>query len=243
MTCLGFLWKRATAVTKGVTRRARTRYGNLGHKALNPIPTVPHTLPRSGLLEPSVERERALTPVQYAKYNAPAALTQTFFDSPRLHVNQDLEKVILTRRRWDAYMLPLFLAAAAIGILQIWQTGQLRFALNPIVVVPIWLMLRLQTPREGMQVTTIRSTPGTVVLLWFMAATLISMALLLAFDVYIIGHPFHAPLEPYHAALFAPSFIIMFTGVFWADRISREKKAKSCTHNGEKHSALNNNRQ
>lgn len=134
-------------------------------------------------------------------------------------------------------MLPLFLAVAAIGISQVWQTGQLRFALAPVAVVPLWLMLRPQTPPDGMPVTTIRSTPGAVVLLWFMAATLISMALLLAFDVYVIGHPFRAPLEPYHAALFAPPLIIMFTGAFWADRIAKEKKARNYTPNCEDHSA------
>ena len=131
----------------------------------------------------------------------------------------------------------LFLAAAAIGILRVWQTGQLRFALAPVAVVPIWLILHLQTPRDGRQVTTIRSTPGAVVLLWFMAATLISMALLFALDIYVIGHPFRAPLEPYHAALFAPPFIIMFTGAFWADRIAKAKKTTDCTHDGEEDSA------
>ena len=137
---------------------------------------------------------------------------------------------MLTRRRWDAYMLPLFLAATAITVLRVWQTGQFQLALAPVAVIPIWLMLRLQTPSDGMRVTTIRSTPGAVVLLWFMAATLISMALLVALDIYVFGHPFRAPLEPYHAALFAPPFIVMFTGAFWADRIAKRKKAKDCTH-------------
>ena len=149
-----------------------------------------------------------------------------FVESPRSHVNQHPEKIILTRRRWDAYMLPLFLAATAIGVLRVWQTGQFQFALAPVAVIPVWLMLRVQTPRDGMRVTTIRSTPGAVVLLWFMAGTLISMALLFALDIYGFEHPFRAPLEPYHAALFAPPFIIMFTGAFWADRIAKSKKSK-----------------
>ena len=134
-------------------------------------------------------------------------------------------------------MLPLLIGAAAIGIFRVLQTGQLQFALAPAAVIPIWLMLRLQTPRDGMRVTTIRSTPGAVVLLWFMAATLISMALLFALDLYVFGHPFRAPLEPYHAALFVPPFIIMFTGAFWADRIAKTKKATDCKHDDEEDSA------
>lgn len=115
-------------------------------------------------------------------------------------------------------MLPLFVAAIFIGAFLVWQTGQLRFAAAPILVLPIWAMLRFQTPRDGMSVTTIRSTPGAVVLLWFMAATIVLFGLILAFDVYVLGHPFRAPLERYHALLFAPPFIVMFTGAFWADR-------------------------
>jgi hypothetical protein len=134
-------------------------------------------------------------------------------------------------------MVPLFLGAVAIGIVRVWQTGQLQFALIPIAVIPIWLMLRLHTPRDGMRVTTIRGTPGAVVLLWFMAATLISMALLFAVDIYVFGHPFRAPLEPYHGALFTPPFIIMFTGAFWADRIAKAQKVTDCEHEDEEHGA------
>lgn len=144
---------------------------------------------------------------------------------------------MLTRRRWAAYMLPLFLAAMAIGALRVWQTGHFQFALAPVAVIPIWLMLHLQTPRDGMRVTTIRSTPGAVVLLWFMAATLISAVLLMALDIYAFGHPFRAPLEPYHAALYAPPFIIMFTGAIWADRIAKAGKATDCPHDDDEDSA------
>jgi hypothetical protein len=134
-------------------------------------------------------------------------------------------------------MLPLFLAAAVIGILRVWQTGQFQFAFAQVPVILFWLMLRLQTPRNGMEVTSIRSTPGAVVLLWFMAATLISMALAVAIDIYVFKHPFRSPLEPYHAALFAPSFLIMFTGVFWADRIAKANKDTDYSHGAKDDSA------
>jgi hypothetical protein len=143
------------------------------------------------------------------------------------NVTRHMEKVVLTRRRWDAYMMPAFLGAVTIGILRFWQTGQLQDALSPIAVIPIWLMLRLYTPRDGMPVTTIRSTPGAVVLLWSIAAMLISTALLFAFDHFVFGRPFHAPLEPYHAVLYAPPFIIIFAGAFWADRIAKAQRASA----------------
>ncbi|MEI8022057.1 MAG: hypothetical protein WCH39_27860 [Schlesneria sp.] len=133
-------------------------------------------------------------------------------------------------------MIPLFLGAAAIGIVRFWQTGQLKFALTPIAVIPFWMMLRRHTPREGMRVSTIQSTPGAVVLLWFVAASMISMALLFVVDIYVFGHPFRAPLKPYHAALFAPPFVIMLTGGFWADRIAKSKKTSASQRDDDEHS-------
>ena len=97
----------------------------------------------------------------------------------------------------------------------------------PTLRAPSGMMLRLTTPREGMRVTTIRSTPGAVVMLWFAAATLILAAILCAIDIYVLHHRFRDPLELYHAALFAPPFIIMFTGAFLADRIAKAQKSKN----------------
>ena len=133
-------------------------------------------------------------------------------------------------------MIPLFLGAVAIGIVRFWQTGQLKFALIPIAVIPFWMMLRRQTPRDGMRVSTIQSTPGAVVLLWFVAASLVSMAFLFALDIYVFGHPFRAPLKPYHAALFAPPFVIMLTGGFWADRIAKAQKISPSQPDDDEHS-------
>ena len=123
-------------------------------------------------------------------------------------------------------MLPLFIASVCIAAILVWQTGELRFSALPIGVIPLWLMLRLKTPPDGMAVTTIRSTPGAVVLLWFMAATLVVGAIAVAIDVYIIGHSFHTPLEPYHAILFAPPFVIMFTGAYFADRLQKSARER-----------------
>lgn len=151
-------------------------------------------------------------------------------------MNPRTEKVVLTRRRWNAYMIPLFLGAAAIGVVQFRQTGQLKFALTPLAVIPFWMMLHRQTPHDGLHVTTIRSTPGAVILLWFVAASLISMALLFAVDIYVFGHSFRAPLKPYHAALFAPPFIIMLTGGFWADQIAKGQKTSASQRDDDEHS-------
>lgn len=139
-------------------------------------------------------------------------------------MNHRSNKVLLTRRRWDAYMLPLFLAVAGIGLVRTIQSGQLRYALLPAVVMPIWLMLRLQTPRDGRLTSTVRSTPGAIVMLGFAFAAMLSMSILFIIDIYVIGHPFRSQLEPYHVLLFAPPFIIMFVGAFLAERVRKQHK-------------------
>ena len=132
--------------------------------------------------------------------------------------------MLLTRRRWDAYMLPLFVAMILFGAFSVWKTGQLRFAAAPLGVLPLWAMLRFLTPRVGMKTSTIRSTPGAVVMLWFSGAGILLAGALVAVDIYLIGHPFRAPLEPYHAILFTPPFILIFAGAYRADRIANSKR-------------------
>jgi hypothetical protein len=72
-----------------------------------------------------------------------------------------------------------------------------------------------------MAVTTIRSTPGAVTMLWFCGATLVLMAALFAIDVFVFGHPFHAPLELYHLFMFGPLFVLLLVGAYFADRASK----------------------
>lgn len=136
-------------------------------------------------------------------------------------------KVFLTRHRWNAYFLPLFLAAAVIGVIRVYQTGQLRFALLPIATIPIWLTIRWTTPREGMWASSARQVPTLFLMLAFSVAAIFAMAVVLLIDIQLLGHPFNAPLEPYHALLFSPPFVILFTGAFLADRSSRKRSQNS----------------
>ncbi len=118
-------------------------------------------------------------------------------------------------------MVALLVATIAIAVVMVILTGELRFALSPIGVLPLWAVLHFRTPRGGMAVTTIRSTPGAVTMLSFCGATLLLMAALFAIDVHVLGHPFHAPLELYHLFMFGPLFILLLVGAFFADRASK----------------------
>lgn len=136
-------------------------------------------------------------------------------------MNQRADTVLLTRRTWDRYMIPAFLAALAIGLFRAWLSGESRFAIAPVSMLLIWLFLRLTTPRKGMPTPTIRSTPGTVTLLWYSGIALALTLALTLVDVYIFHHPLHASLECYHALLCAPPFIFIFLGAYRSDRIKK----------------------
>ncbi len=132
--------------------------------------------------------------------------------------------VLLTRRRWNAYMLPFLLGTVLIGTFGIWQTGQLRFAGAPLVALGVWGWLRWTTPCHGMKQRTILASPGLVVMLVSGVAAIGHFAAALLVDVYFFEHPLHAPLEPYHAILFAPTFVLIIAGAYWGDWIERSKR-------------------
>ena len=124
-------------------------------------------------------------------------------------------------------MLALLIATIGIAVVMVALTGELRFALSPIGVLPIWAVLHFRTPRNGMAVTTIRSTPGAVTMLWFCGATLVLMAALFAIDVYLLGHPFRAPLKLYHLFMFGPLFILLLVGAYFAERAAKAARNQS----------------
>ena len=124
-------------------------------------------------------------------------------------------------------MLALLIATIGIAVVMVALTGELRFALSPIGVLPIWAVLHFRTPRNGMAVTTIRSTPGAVTMLWFCGATLVLIAALFAIDVYLLGHPFRAPLKLYHLFMFGPLFILLLVGAYFAERAAKAARNQS----------------
>lgn len=140
---------------------------------------------------------------------------------------EELTKVRLTRRRFDAYFAPLFITSLLVAGYCFWQTEQGRFLAAPFGVLLIWQLLRCRLPVAGVDLPTIRSTPGAIPLLCCCAFSIVLFLALLAIDIYIFNHPFRAPLKPYHALLFSPPFIVMIGGGFFVDRIKKRDGAKS----------------
>lgn len=121
-------------------------------------------------------------------------------------------------------MLPLLLVSALIGIVGSSLTGQFEFWLPIVGVLTLWILLRILTPPEGIAAAPIRSTPGVFILFSFALASLAAMGIVVAIDVIVFSHPFSAPLKPYHLVLFAPPFLIMFTGAWLSDRAAKKHR-------------------
>ena len=118
--------------------------------------------------------------------------------------------VLLTRQRWDAWMLPLFVASVVIGMCDVLLTDQARHLTAPLPVLILWGLLRIFTPA-----IVLVSTCGMSLLLAMMAMML---------DVCVFGQPYGAKLEPYHAVLFAPSIVTLVAGVALAEMQARARR-------------------
>jgi hypothetical protein len=90
-----------------------------------------------------------------------------------------LNEILLRRDQWDRYMVPGVPAAAVIGVVAWWQTGELRVLAPLMIPILIWVVVRMTTPAEGMitRRLSISANPDTsrwllFLLFWGMAAAL-----------------------------------------------------------------------
>jgi hypothetical protein len=60
------------------------------------------------------------------------------------------DEVVLTRRRWDWYFIPLVVLSAIAGYIGFRAFQQPRLLSTPLLPILFWLTLRYMTPRQGM---------------------------------------------------------------------------------------------
>lgn len=131
-------------------------------------------------------------------------------------------RVRLTRKSWARYMLPAVILAAIISGVAIWLTGEYRYTRTPLGLLCVWGVLRVLTPSEGRSCSTVRETPGMLTLVCSCAVSLLLGAILMAVDICVFGKRLGDPLELYHAALYLPPFVLLFTGAYWSERQARK---------------------
>ena len=132
-------------------------------------------------------------------------------------------QVLISRRRWDWYFLPLIMLCAVAGTVAAWRLAQPRLLVAPLAPTSIWAVLRVLTPKRGYLSSSISATPG-------MSAYLLFLLLWLAIAVAGISlFPIIAPHIPakevWAGSLLAGWFAVLLWRAYREDvtRLERDK--------------------
>ncbi len=85
------------------------------------------------------------------------------------------DEALLTRVRWDRYLVPLLVMSSLAGIASWKVTGEPRFLVTPLILLGAWAFARMVIPRDGVVSTKLSASapPGSFLrflLLWTLAA-------------------------------------------------------------------------
>jgi hypothetical protein len=132
----------------------------------------------------------------------------------------DPDTVVLTRRRWDWYLIPVILLSAIYGAVACWKFQQPRMLMAPLLPTLFWLYLRFGTPRKGLAASRISAVPGQasffIFCLWWGAVAVAG------FVVFTIWRP---PMP--HAAIFGSIAMVFWFAVFlWRGHQSDRERRK-----------------
>jgi hypothetical protein len=70
------------------------------------------------------------------------------------------EQVVLTRRRWDWYFVPLIVLSVVIGVVGGLKLEQPRMLIAPVMPIGLWLFLRFSTPKRGLASRRLGNEPA-----------------------------------------------------------------------------------
>ncbi len=141
--------------------------------------------------------------------------------------------VLITRRTWDWYFIPFVLVLAITCTVTWWSNGDLRLLGMPIPFIMLWGSLRLKTPKEGLQTTTLKGTPGAIPLLIWILVTLIATVVMCWVDKAVFGHGFREPPQLYQLPFVIGLFSIFSIGVFVIEQRYKRKRVIHPTDNSE----------
>jgi hypothetical protein len=129
--------------------------------------------------------------------------------------------VVLTRRRWDWYLVPVILLSAIYGAVAWWRFQQPRMLAAPLIPAFLWLFLRFSTPRRGLAANRINSVPGQVSFLifclWWLCVAIVG---LVVFKLW-------RPPMPHAAILGTVAIFLWFVVLLWrAHQSDRERQKR-----------------
>lgn len=105
---------------------------------------------------------------------------------------QEPGALLITRRRWDRYLLPSTVGLAIVGSVAAWQVGQPLVLAHCIPILGLWLFLRYMTPKDGMVSHSISGTPGlSGYVLFTLAWGVVGIVGIFAFNAVKVAIPHH----------------------------------------------------
>jgi hypothetical protein len=131
--------------------------------------------------------------------------------------------VVLTRRLWDWYFV-VAITVASVAAFYLLLAGGGWQSLKPFGLVALWLAVRFQTPKSGIETLRLSATAGAARLLAFCAFGGILTAGIAAVDVLWIGSDFTAPIKLYQLALYLPLFILLIVGMWIIEKRYMRKR-------------------
>jgi hypothetical protein len=129
----------------------------------------------------------------------------------------DDSRVVITRRRWDWYFLPVIALMTLVALGLFAFLGEAKPLFFPGFAIALWLLTRFNTSKRGESWRTIRGTPGMPQMLAWGGFALLLFAALTAFDCLFLGG-IQRTLQPYQFALYALPLVVMFIGAWHVDK-------------------------
>jgi len=99
-------------------------------------------------------------------------------------------EVLIKRRRWDWYLLPVAALAAVWGVASATWLGKPRLLFIPVLPLFFWGMLRFSTPKSGFVSKSMTATPGHS---WVLLLLLIELIIVVGG---VFGFPVIRPMLP-----------------------------------------------
>jgi hypothetical protein len=135
--------------------------------------------------------------------------------------------VLITRRRWDWYLLPFVAASAIGGLIAAWQLGQPQLMATWIPVTLLWLFLRYTTPKVGMVSHSISGTPGLSQYILFMLGWgVVGIGGIFAFNAVKAAIPHHVIVG---AVLLLVWYAVMIGRAYLEDRRRHRRDLEKST--------------
>ncbi len=133
-------------------------------------------------------------------------------------MTDDPHVTLITKRNWDALLLPILCVTLVCAVLLGAFAGFWRGLALPGFTLAIWLLLRLTTPTDGTKAVAINGNPKVKALLKWLSFFVIMTAGWAFVETVLLGRSLHDPLAMSQIVVFVFMIALLLAGVFVIER-------------------------